>query len=106
MAHLRFRALEQLNNRPKVHVEMPSANASDFFGESVFGMEQMRATLSASAFKQVSQSIKQGEKIDTNTADAVAVAVKSWALAKGATHFTHWFQPLTGGTAEKHDAFL
>lgn len=106
MAHLRFRALEQLNNRPKIHVEMPSAKASDFFGENIFGTEQMRATLSPAVFKQVSQSIKHGEKVDTVTADAVAVAVKSWALNKGATHFTHWFQPLTGGTAEKHDAFF
>jgi glutamine synthetase len=106
MAHLRFRALEQLNNRPKVHVEMPSAKASDFFGENVFGTEEMKATLSPAVFKQVSQSIKHGEKVDTVTADAVAVAVKSWALSKGATHFTHWFQPLTGGTAEKHDAFF
>lgn len=106
MAQLRFRALEQLSNRPKIHVEMPSAKASDFFGESVFGIEQMRATLSPAIFKQVSQSIKHGEKVDTVTADAVAAAVKSWALNKGATHFTHWFQPLTGGTAEKHDAFF
>lgn len=106
MAHLRFRALEQLSSRPKVHVEMPSAKASDFFGESVFGIDQMRATLSPAIFKQVSQSIKHGEKVDPVTADAVAAAVKSWALNKGATHFTHWFQPLTGGTAEKHDAFF
>lgn len=106
MAHLRFRALEQLNNRAKIHVEMPSAKASDFFGENIFGIEQMRATLSPAVFKQVSQSIKHGEKVDTTTADAVAAAVKSWALSKGATHFTHWFQPLTGGTAEKHDAFF
>ncbi len=106
MAHLRFRALEQLSNRAKIHVEMPSAKASDFFGENVFGMEQMKATLSSNVFKQVSQSIKHGEKVDPVTADAVAVAVKSWAMSKGATHFTHWFQPLTGGTAEKHDAFF
>lgn len=106
MAHLRFRALEQLNNRPKIHVDMPSAKASDFFGESTFGIEQMRETLSPAVFKQVSQAIKHGEKVDTVTADAVAVAAKSWALSKGATHFTHWFQPLTGGTAEKHDAFF
>jgi glutamine synthetase len=106
MAHLRFRALEQLSSRPKIHVEMPSAKASDFFGESVFGIDQMRATLSPAVFKQVSQSIKHGEKVDPVTADAVAAAVKSWALSKGASHFTHWFQPLTGGTAEKHDAFF
>lgn len=106
MAHLRFRALEQLSNRPKIHVDLPSAKTSDFFGESTFGLSQMKSTLSSDVFKQVSQSIKNGQKIDTVTADAVAVAVKSWALAKGATHFTHWFQPLTGGTAEKHDAFF
>ena len=106
MAHLRFRALEQLNNRPKIHVELPSAKASEFFGENTFGLSQMKTTLSSDVFKQVSQSIKNGQKIDNVTADAVAVAVKSWALAKGATHFTHWFQPLTGGTAEKHDAFF
>lgn len=106
MAHLRFRALEQLSNRPKIHVEFPSAKASDFFGENTFGLSQMKSTLSSDVFKQVSQSIKIGSKIDPVTADAVAVAVKSWALAKGATHFTHWFQPLTGGTAEKHDAFF
>lgn len=106
MAHLRFRALEQLSNRPKIHVEFPSAKASDFFGENIFGLSQMKTTLSSDVFKQVSQSIKNGQKIDPVTADAVAVAVKSWALAKGATHFTHWFQPLTGGTAEKHDAFF
>jgi glutamine synthetase len=106
MAHLRFRALDKLNDRPKIHVELPSAKASDFFGENTFGLSQMKTTLSSDVFKQVSQSIKNGAKIDTLTADAVAVAVKSWALAKGATHFTHWFQPLTGGTAEKHDAFF
>jgi glutamine synthetase len=106
MAHLRFRALEQLSNRQKIHVEFPSAKASDFFGENIFGLSQMKTTLSSDVFKQVSQSIKNGQKIDTVTADAVAVAVKSWALAKGASHFTHWFQPLTGGTAEKHDAFF
>jgi glutamine synthetase len=106
MAHLRFRALEQLNNRPKIHVEFPAAKASDFFGESTFGLTQMKATLSADVFKKVSQAIRAGEKIDTATADSVAVAAKSWALSRGATHFTHWFQPLTGGTAEKHDAFF
>lgn len=106
MAHLRFRALEQLNNRPKIHVELPSAKASEYFGENTFGLNQMKSTLSNDVFKQVSQAIKNGAKIDTATADAVAVAAKSWALAKGATHFTHWFQPLTGGTAEKHDAFF
>jgi len=106
MAHLRFEALKRLSEHPRVHVDAPSPAVSDFFGENVFSLEQMRASLSATMFKKVSQAIINHEKIDEATADAVASAVKSWALSKGATHFTHWFQPLTGGTAEKHDSFF
>ncbi|MBS1489291.1 MAG: glutamine synthetase III [Bacteroidetes bacterium] len=106
MATLRFEALKKLDERVKVHVEIPTPNISQFFGENVFGIEQMRATLAPAVFKKVSNAIKNHEKIDEPTADAVASAAKSWALAKGATHFTHWFQPLTGGTAEKHDSFF
>ncbi len=106
MAQLRFEALKKLNERPKIHVEATSANISKIFGENVFGMEDMRATLAPAVFKKVSNAIKNHEKIDETTADAVASAAKSWAIAKGATHFTHWFQPMTGGTAEKHDSFF
>lgn len=106
MSHLRFRAIEQLSNRPKVQVDLPSSKVSDFFGENVFGTEQMRRTLSPAVFNKVTQAIMRGEKIDEATADAVAAAAKAWAMSKGATHFTHWFQPLTGGTAEKHDSFF
>ena len=106
MAKLRFEALKKLNERSKVHVESSSPNISKFFGEYVFGMEQMRATLAPAVFKKVSQAIKNHEKIDETTSDAVASEAKSWAIAKGATHFTHWFQPMTGGTAEKHDSFF
>ncbi len=106
MSTLRFEALKKLNERGRVSVELPSANVSDFFGENVFGGEQMRATLAPAVFKKVSAAIKNHEKIDETTADAVAQAAKTWAMAKGATHFTHWFQPLTGGTAEKHDSFF
>ncbi len=106
MAKLRFEALKKLNERHKVHVELPTPLVSDFFGENVFGIEQMRATLAPAVFKKVSNAIKNHEKIDEATADAVASAAKSWAIAKGATHFTHWFQPMTGGTAEKHDSFF
>ena len=106
MAQLRFEALKKLNGRERVHVEPISPHISKFFGENVFGMEQMRATLAPAVFKKVSQAIKNHEKIDETTADAVASAAKSWAITKGATHFTHWFQPMTGGTAEKHDSFF
>jgi glutamine synthetase len=106
MAYLRFKALETLSSRLRVPVEQPSLSVSDFFNENVFGMEQMRAALSPAIFGRVSHAIIRGEKVDETTADAVAIAVKSWAIGKGATHFTHWFQPLTGGTAEKHDSFF
>src|SRR5690606_8250978 len=106
MAHLRFEALKKLNERPRVHVEAPNPTVSKFFRESVFGIEEMRASLAPAIYKKVSQAIKNHEKIDEPTADAVAAAAKSWAMSKGATHFTHWFQPMTGGTAEKHDSFF
>jgi glutamine synthetase len=106
MAKLRFEALKKLGERPHVHVDLPTPVVSRFFGENVFGVEQMRGTLAPAVFKKVSQAIKHHEKIDEVTADAVAAAAKSWAMAKGASHFTHWFQPMTGGTAEKHDSFF
>ncbi len=106
MAKLRFEALKKLNDRTKVHVDLPTPNISQFFGENVFGLDKMRATLAPAIFKKVSSAIKNHEKIDETTADAVAAAAKSWAIGKGATHFTHWFQPMTGGTAEKHDSFF
>jgi glutamine synthetase len=106
MAHLRFEALKKLSERTRVRVDLPSPNVSKFFGENVFGNEQMRGTLAPAVYKKVSQAIKNHEKIDETTADAVAAGAKSWAMAKGASHFTHWFQPMTGGTAEKHDSFF
>jgi glutamine synthetase len=106
MAHLRFEALRKLSERSRVHVEAPAQVVSKFFKESVYSVEDMRATLSPAIYKKVSQAIKNHEKIDETTADAVASAAKSWAMSKGATHFTHWFQPMTGGTAEKHDSFF
>lgn len=106
MAHLRFEALKRLNDRVKVPVEMPSTIVSEFFGQNSFGMKEMHATLAPAVYKRVSNAIQNHEKIDPDTADAVASAAKAWAMGKGATHFTHWFQPLTGGTAEKHDSFF
>ncbi len=106
MAHLRFEALRKLHERNAVTVSSPSPKVSDFFGEHVFSSEQMRASLSPAIFQKVTAAIKNHEKIDVATADAVASAAKSWAMGKGATHFTHWFQPMTGGTAEKHDSFF
>ncbi len=104
--NLRFQALEQTLKREAVAVQGPSGKISDYFGANVFGIETMRDTLSADIFKEIMKTIERGEKMEANVADAVAGAMKSWAISKGATHYTHWFQPLTGATAEKHDAFF
>ncbi len=106
MAKLRFDALSKLQERKRVTVTPPSEKISEFYGVSSFGIEAMRATLSPEVFKKVQYAISKGKKIDMETADAVAAAVKSWAINKGITHYTHWFQPLTGATAEKHDSFF
>ena len=79
---------------------------ADTYGENVFNLKVMRQSLSEKAFQSLSDTIKAGGKLDPSIADEVAEAMKKWAIAKGATHFTHWFQPLTGTTAEKHDAFI
>ncbi|HKP76171.1 MAG TPA: glutamine synthetase III [Longimicrobiaceae bacterium] len=76
------------------------------FGENTFGMAEMRARLPKSVFKALQRTISRGEQLDPAAADAVALAMKEWAVERGASHFTHWFQPLTGSTAEKHDSFI
>lgn len=81
-------------------------NAMDQFGENVFGLSTMEARLSKATFEKLQRTIGLGEKLDARIADEVALAMKDWAIEKGATHYTHWFQPLTGATAEKHDSFL
>ena len=76
------------------------------FGENTFGLAEMKARLPKETYKAVLRTIDEGAELDPNLADAMAIAMKEWALEKGATHFTHWFQPLTGATAEKHDSFI
>lgn len=106
MAYLRFKALEHVQNRPEVRVEAPSNKVSDFFGENSFDLKKMRASLSPDNYEKIKNAIDKGLKIDIELADAVASAAKAWAVSKGITHYTHWFQPLTGATAEKHDSFF
>ncbi|MDB4075461.1 MAG: glutamine synthetase III [Crocinitomicaceae bacterium] len=79
---------------------------SELFGENVFHMEAMREYLPSEAYKSMKKAIQDGTQLDRKMADQVASAMKVWSLTKGATHYTHWFQPLTGATAEKHDAFF
>ena len=78
----------------------------DIFGSLVFDDRVMKAMLSSDVYQSLRKTIDQGEQIDPKIADAVALAMKDWAIAHGATHFTHWFQPLTGITAEKHESFI
>ncbi|MEQ9425268.1 MAG: glutamine synthetase III [Cyclobacteriaceae bacterium] len=106
MAVLRFQALNQLPNHPLIDVKAPSQRASDYFGEKAFGLDKMKEALSPDVFKKVEYAIRKGKKIDIDTADSIAAAVKTWAIGKECTHYTHWFQPLTGATAEKHDSFF
>lgn len=106
MSTLRFKALEKVESRPVIDVKLPSGRISDYFGTHVFDAATMREFLSSEAFRKVMAAIRTGEKIDRQIADQIAASMKAWAIDKGATHFTHWFQPLTGTTAEKHDSFF
>ena len=85
---------------------LQNRSVPQYYGENVFSLKAMRNYLSEKAYKSLSETIKNGGKLDANIADEVAEAMKTWAVSKGATHYTHWFQPLTGLTAEKHDAFI
>ncbi len=106
MSNFRFKALEIAQSRQAITVTPPSERVGDFFGTNTFNSEVMRGLLSPEAYLKVTEAIYTNGPIDRTIADEVAGAMKSWAVSKGATHYTHWFQPLTGETAEKHDAFF
>ncbi len=105
MSKIRFQALAETLKREPVKVNEESKR-SDLFGENVFNENTMRQYLTKDAFDGVMSAIDHGTKIDRKIADQVSCSMKEWALSKGVTHYTHWFQPLTGATAEKHDAFF
>lgn len=106
MAHFRLKALEEvLNREPKDFVREDNL-VSDYYGKLVFDQPKMKKYLSREAFNAVMDAIENGTTIDRKMADQIAQGMKSWALENGATHYTHWFQPLTDATAEKHDAFI
>jgi glutamine synthetase len=106
MVSIRFKALEEVMNRQSVNVQEPANRVSDYFGMNTFGKDAMREYMSEEAYNSVIEASEKGSNIDRRIADQVASAMKNWACSKGATHYTHWFQPLTGDTAEKHDAFF
>ena len=106
MSIFRFNAVEKASNRKAVEASTPDQKVSEYFGENVFNRKTMQKYLSKETFKALTQSIDSGTPIDREIANQVAAGMKMWALEKGVTHYTHWFQPLTDGTAEKHDAFV
>ena len=105
MAKIRFQALAQALNREPVKI-VENVKRSELFAKNVFNEQNMRQFLTNEAYMGVMNAIEHGTKIDRKIANQVASSMKQWAISKGVTHYTHWFQPLTGTTAEKHDAFF
>jgi len=105
MSKIRFNALKEVLNRKPLKIK-EIGKRSELFGTNVFNEHAMRQYLTKDAYTSVQDAIFKGSKIDRKIADQVAASMKDWAISKGATHYTHWFQPLTGATAEKHDAFF
>ncbi len=106
MKNIRNNALKEAQNRISPEIKTNSSKISDFFGSNVFDKKKMRDFLSKEVYEKLISSIDQGELINQEDANQIATAMKIWAMEKGATHYTHWFQPLTGSTAEKHDSFF
>lgn len=106
MAQFRLNALTEVMNRKPVEVSREENLVSDYFGKRVFNQPKMKKYLSKEAYNAVIEAIETGTTINRKMADQIAQGMKTWALENGATHYTHWFHPLTDGTAEKHDAFI
>jgi glutamine synthetase len=105
MATKRLRAYQDVLNRKPNPIEF-DGKLSDLYAKNVFHADVMREYLPSETYKSMMEAINNGTRLDRKNADQVASAMKDWAISKGATHYTHWFQPLTGATAEKHDAFF
>ncbi len=106
MSTFRKRALDEFSNHKAERFYVENQPVSNYFGQKVFDIEKMRRYLSAEAFDAVQLSINEGFKIDRAIANQIASGMKAWAVENGATHYTHWFHPLTDATAEKHEAFV
>ena len=102
----RQQALHEVLDRIPNHQERPANKISEYFGENVFNLHVMRSYLPDEAFDGIVEAMEKGTPISRKVADQTASAMKEWAISRGATHYTHWFQPLTGSTAEKHDSFI
>ena len=106
MSNLRFKVVEEAFNKKALEVERPSERPSKYFSKYVFNQEKMFKYLPLDVYNKLRDVIVNGTLLDISVADEVAKGMKQWAIENGVTHCTHWFQPLTEGTAEKHDAFI
>jgi len=106
MSFLRFKAVEEAFKKKALAVEAPDKLTSNYFGKYVFNRTTMSKYLSKDTLKAIQDAVDKGVTLQRNIADHVAAGMKRWAMEMGATHYTHWFQPLTDGTAEKHDSFI
>lgn len=106
MSNLRFNAVEKASNRKPVEITTPVEKTSEFYGEYVFNRKAMKKYLFKDTYKALTEAIDNGNPIPREIADQVAAGMRMWAQERGVTHYTHWFHPLTDGTAEKHDAFV
>ena len=106
MSKLRFRVVETAFKKKPVAVAVPTERPSEYFAKYVFNKEKMFRYLPSKVYAKLIDVIDNGAPLDRSIADEVAAGMKKWALEMGATHYTHWFHPLTEGTAEKHDAFV
>ena len=106
MSELRFKVVEEAIKRKAVCMPAPAERASEYFGMYVFNEDKMRKYLPKKTYEALFETMKHGKALSREIADSVASGMKQWAMDMGATHYTHWFQPLTGITAEKHDSFI
>jgi glutamine synthetase len=106
MSNIRFKAIEVTLSRKRKSLDLPKEKVSSYFGELTFNRSAMQEFLTREAYQKLIDVIEKSETIERKIADQSAAGMKSWAMSKGATHYTHWFHPLTGATAEKHDAFI
>ena len=106
MAKLRFRVVEEAYNRKAINVEIPTERPNQYYGKYVFNRQKMAQYLPQNVYEALVNAIDNKESLSRDIADSVAEGMKRWAIDNGARHYSHWFHPLTDGTAEKHDAFI
>lgn len=106
MSDLRFKSVEEASSRKPVEVKLPKESVEKYYAKQVFNRQKMFEYLPQSTYQALVDAIDNKKPLSLSLADSVADGMKRWAIDNGARHYTHWFHPLTGGTAEKHDSFI